>query len=84
MGRQRVMWTSVRRVDRSMRVVAALLDYRQCPAEEYALEHIFPPVVSACDFTRIKEDRWFGELRRRRGRRQVVASWIRLQHQHIR
>ncbi len=48
------MWTFVRRVDPSARVVLALLDYRQYPAEEYALEHVFPPVVSACDYTRTK------------------------------
>lgn len=56
------MLTFVRRVDRSPGVAAALLDYRQCPAEKYALEHVLPPVISACDFTRIKEDRRLREL----------------------
>ena len=58
------MWTEifVRRVDRSAGVAAALLDYGQCPTEKYPFEHVFPPVVSTCDFARIKEHRRLCEL----------------------
>ena len=48
---------------RSAGMTAALLDYRQRPAEEYTLEHVFPSFVPSCDFTRIKEHRRFRELR---------------------
>jgi len=43
-------------------MVPALHDYPRCPAEEYALEHVFPPVISACGHTHIKEDRELREL----------------------
>jgi len=52
--------------DRSSTVVAALFNYRRCPAEECAFEHVFTAVVSTRDDPRIEEDRRLGALGRRR------------------
>lgn len=41
------MGTFMQQVERSAGVTAMLVDYRQRPAEKYALEHIFPHVISA-------------------------------------
>ncbi len=49
------MWTFERWVDWSAGVVSALL--RQYPAEEHALEHVFPPFISTYSYAYIKEYR---------------------------
>jgi len=47
---------------RSSTVGAALFNYRRCPGEECALEHVFPAVVSTRDDARIEEDQGLGAL----------------------
>ena len=45
-------------VDPPLKVAAALLNYCQHPAQEYALEHVFPALVPMRDYTCIKEYGW--------------------------
>ena len=49
---------------RSSTVGAALFNYRMCPTEEFALEHVFPAVVTTRDDASLEENRRLGALGR--------------------